>query len=62
MWEMLAFLLNAMLFVLIGLQLPVDPRRASDGSPLATLLGYAAAVSAVVIGTRLGCGVHRRRT
>ena len=27
-WDVLVFLLNAMLFVLVGLQLPGDPRRA----------------------------------
>jgi monovalent cation/hydrogen antiporter len=51
MWDLLQFLLNALLFVLIGLQLPtiVD---ALDGST-AELLGYAAAISAAVILTRL---------
>jgi monovalent cation/hydrogen antiporter len=50
-WEILDFLLNAALFVLIGLQLrPVlDSLGAYSVSKLA---GYAAAVSAVVIATR----------
>ena len=54
MWELLQFLLNALLFVLIGLQLPniVDALSGSMG----TLLGYAAAVSAAVILTRLVWG------
>ena len=52
MWELLLFLLNAFLFILIGLQLPAildAPRR----DELGTLLGYAAAVSAAVVLTRL---------
>jgi CPA1 family monovalent cation:H+ antiporter len=51
MWDLLQFLLNALLFVLIGLQLP-DIVDALDGST-AELLGYAAAISAAVILTRL---------
>jgi CPA1 family monovalent cation:H+ antiporter len=50
-WEILDFLLNAALFVLIGLQL----RTVLDnigGYSVATLAGYAAAISAVVIVTR----------
>ena len=52
MWDLLQFLLNAILFVLVGLQLPV----VLDGlgsTPPTTLLGYAAAVSAAVVLTRL---------
>ena len=51
-WEILIFLLNALLFVLIGLQLPTILEGLNDESP-ATLLGWAAAVSAAVILTRL---------
>jgi Na+/H+ antiporter len=51
-WEILIFLLNALLFVLIGLQLPTILEGLKDESP-ATLLGWAAAVSAAVILTRL---------
>jgi Na+/H+ antiporter len=51
-WEILIFLLNALLFVLIGLQLPMILEGLNDESP-ATLLGWAAAVSAAVILTRL---------
>ena len=47
-WESLGFLLNAILFVLIGLQLPTILDNLS-GYSTATLLGYAAAVSGVVI-------------
>jgi CPA1 family monovalent cation:H+ antiporter len=52
MWEILDFVVNAILFVLIGLQLRsvVD---ALDGYSAATLIGYGLAVSAVVAGTRL---------
>jgi CPA1 family monovalent cation:H+ antiporter len=51
-WDILTYLLNATLFVLVGLQLAiiVDPLSGSD---LRTLLGYAAIVSGVVVGTRL---------
>src|SRR3954451_8436653 len=51
MWELLQFLLNALLFVLIGLQLPDIVAALSGGTP--TLLGYATAISAAVILTRL---------
>jgi Na+/H+ antiporter len=50
-WEVLVFLLNALLFVLVGLQLP-GILSAQDRSAL-ELIGLALAVSAVVIGTRL---------
>jgi monovalent cation/hydrogen antiporter len=51
-WEIVTFLLNALLFVLIGLQLPTILQGLSHEAPL-TLLGWAAAVSAAVILTRL---------
>jgi Na+/H+ antiporter len=51
-WEILVFLLNALLFVLIGLQLPMILDGLS-GEPTITLLGYAAAVSLAVIVTRI---------
>jgi CPA1 family monovalent cation:H+ antiporter len=51
-WEIVTFLLNALLFVLIGLQLPTILDALSD-TPATTLLGWAAAVSAAVILTRL---------
>jgi Na+/H+ antiporter len=52
MWEILTFLLNALLFVLIGLQLP----RVLDGlggSPSSELAVAAAAICVVVIATRM---------
>jgi Na+/H+ antiporter len=54
-WEILVFVLNALLFVLIGLQLPniLDGLR---GENWQTLLGWAAAVSLTVIVTRLVWG------
>src|SRR3954470_19949970 len=52
MWELLQFLLNAILFVLVGLQLP-GILDALSGTPTATLIGYGALVSAAVIVTRL---------
>jgi monovalent cation/hydrogen antiporter len=51
MWELLVFLLNAILFVLVGLQLPQV--LGGLGHVSARLIGYAALVSAVVIATRL---------
>jgi CPA1 family monovalent cation:H+ antiporter len=51
LWSVLTFLLNATLFILIGLQLPVivDGLR---GRPAEEVIGYAAAVCAAVIGVR----------
>jgi Na+/H+ antiporter len=51
LWSVLAFLLNATLFILIGLQLPVIVDGLS-GRPAGQVLGYAAAVCGVVIGVR----------
>ena len=50
-WEIVQYLLNALLFVLIGLQLPVVIDALDDFSTT-TLLGYAAAVSLTVIAVR----------
>jgi len=50
-WEIIMFLLNALLFVLIGLQLPTILEGLQDESA-ATLLGWAAAISLTVIATR----------
>ena len=50
-WEVLVFLLNAVLFVLVGLQLP-SILSTQDRSAL-ELIALATLVSAVVIGTRL---------
>jgi CPA1 family monovalent cation:H+ antiporter len=52
MWELLQFLLNAILFVLIGLELPIVI-AGLDTTPWTTLLGYAVAVSAAVVLTRM---------
>ncbi len=51
-WELLQFLLNAVLFVLIGLQLPVVVGEL-EGISSWTLLGYAAAICAATVGVRL---------
>jgi monovalent cation/hydrogen antiporter len=54
-WEVLVYLLNAVLFVLVGLQLnPI--LRGVSGSSAAVLLGQAALVSAVVIAVRIAWG------
>jgi monovalent cation/hydrogen antiporter len=51
-WEVLVFLLNAALFILIGLQLPVIVDGLSGWSA-AEVVGYAALVSAAVIAVRV---------
>jgi monovalent cation/hydrogen antiporter len=51
-WEILTFLLNAVLFLLVGLQLPVV-LDAVEGYSTAELLGWGLLVSAVVIAVRL---------
>jgi Na+/H+ antiporter len=50
-WEILFFLLNGLLFALIGLQLPAI-LDALSGRSAGTLIGYAALVTLVVIGAR----------
>ena len=50
-WEITFFILNALLFVLIGLQLPVILDALQGYSP-ARLVGYAAVVSLAVIAAR----------
>jgi monovalent cation/hydrogen antiporter len=51
-WEMLQFFLNAVLFVLIGLQLPII-LEALEGMSLGALLGQAALVGATVVALRI---------
>ncbi len=55
LWSILTFLLNAALFILIGLQLPtiVD---GLEGSSASEVVGYAAAVCATVIVVRFAWG------
>jgi CPA1 family monovalent cation:H+ antiporter len=48
MWEMTTFILNGLIFILIGLQLPRVLDGISNVSPL-SLLGYAVAISATVL-------------
>src|SRR5687768_8200071 len=50
-WEIVFFVLNATLFALVGLQLPVI-LDALSGRSTATLIGYGALVTATVIGVR----------
>jgi CPA1 family monovalent cation:H+ antiporter len=52
MWTILTFLLNALLFVLIGLQLPLILDGLRD-EPIGELLGVATAVAVVVIACRM---------
>jgi monovalent cation/hydrogen antiporter len=51
-WEILVFLVNATLFVLVGLQLNTIVDSLRGGYSAATLIGWGAAISAVVIATR----------
>ena len=51
MWSVLTFLLNATLFILIGLQLPVIV-DGLGGRPAGEVIGYAAVVCAAVIAIR----------
>lgn len=51
-WDIFVFLLNGLIFILIGLQLPAILDEIS-GEPMAVLGGYAVLISAVVIGVRL---------
>jgi monovalent cation/hydrogen antiporter len=51
-WEIIVFILNALLFVLIGLQLPVILDELS-GQPTGTLLAYGVIVSSTVILVRI---------
>ena len=51
-WEMLVFLLNAVLFILIGLQLPVIVDDLG-GVSVAEAVGYTAVIIGVVVGVRL---------
>src|SRR6266496_499783 len=52
-WDILDFIINAILFVLIGLQLRAVTGELSGYSAI-TLGGYALAVTGVVVGTRFG--------
>jgi len=54
-WEILVYLLNAVLFILVGLQLRPILDQVS-GRSAATLLGLAALISAVVIAARFAWG------
>src|SRR5207244_1864056 len=51
-WDILVFVLNSLLFVLVGLQLSAIVDRLQS-VPTETLIGYGALVSAAVIATRL---------
>ncbi|HET9289856.1 MAG TPA: Na+/H+ antiporter, partial [Actinomycetes bacterium] len=54
-WEVLVYLANAVLFILVGLQLrPI--LEGLDGTAVAVLLAQGALISAVVVGVRLAWG------
>jgi CPA1 family monovalent cation:H+ antiporter len=52
-WEMMEFLLNGVIFILIGFQLPLVLESIGDGQQLPGLIGATALVSAVVVVARL---------
>ena len=52
-WRVLVFALNAILFILLGLQFPDIIDRINDELSLGEILGYGAAVSLTVIAMRL---------
>jgi len=52
MWTVVTFMLESLIFILVGLELPYV-LRALDRLPLSTLLGEAAIVSLVVVGVRI---------
>lgn len=51
-WEVLTFVINAALFMLLGLQLP-DVLEGIEGTSVGSLIGYSAAVAAAVIAIRI---------
>ncbi|MEP7375416.1 MAG: Na+/H+ antiporter [Chitinophagaceae bacterium] len=53
-WANIVFVLNGLIFLLIGLQLPLISQQLGDIS-LATAIGYGLAISALLIITRLIC-------
>ena len=56
-WEVLVYLLNALLFILVGLQLhPILRQVHGSSSSVAALVGQAALASAVVIAVRIAWG------
>ena len=57
-WEIVQYMLNALLFVLVGLQLPVVVDALGD-IPGVRLLGYAVLVSLTVIARALRLGLRR---
>jgi Na+/H+ antiporter len=58
LWSILTFLLNATLFVLIGLQLPVIVEGVEDsGVAMGTAIGYALLASVAVIAIRFGWNI-----
>jgi len=52
-WEVLVYLLNAALFILVGLQLPPILSGVSDDRGIGTLIGLAALVCLVVMAVRI---------
>jgi monovalent cation/hydrogen antiporter len=54
-WEVLIFGLNALLFVLLGMQFPGIAEDALDTESFTTLLGSGLLVTAVVVGVRAVC-------
>ncbi|NCI46093.1 Na+/H+ antiporter [Sediminibacterium soli] len=53
-WTNLVFVLNGLVFFLIGLELPTITRQLEDGG-LVTAIGYGLAISVIIILTRFAC-------
>lgn len=57
-WESFVFILNGIVFLIIGLQLPrIVAGLRSEGIPLSTAIGYGAAVTAALVVLRVICAV-----
>jgi monovalent cation/hydrogen antiporter len=54
-WTNLTFVLNGLIFLLIGLQLPTITRQLGDDTSLAEAIWYGLVISFVLIVTRLAC-------
>src|SRR5205807_7276911 len=52
MWEIVTFVLEGLIFILVGLDLPLV-MRAIAGEPLRRILGYGAIVSIIMIAVRI---------
>ena len=59
-WKMIGFVLNGFVFVLIGLELPDDPRGPRAAGRRRTSSASWCSIAVVVVGTRLAVGLRAR--